>query len=230
MELDFTPFFEKYEQIVNAADTVFERLKKEYPEHVRCKLSCSDCCYAMFDLGLVEAVYISHKFHQHFEGTQKLALLEKANRADRKAYQIKRQAHNYLHAGKNEIEILSKIGSERVRCPLLSNDQNCELYAHRPVTCRLYGLPISISGMSHTCGKSGFEEGKSYPTVYLEKIQQPLEQISRELAQSLETQYTGMAEMLVPLSMALLTVYDEEYLGISCPQAENEKTTEVKDD
>jgi hypothetical protein len=84
--------------------------------------------------------------------------------------------------------------------------------------------------MSHTCGKTGFEEGKSYPTVYLEKIQQQLDQISRELAQSLETRYTGMAEMLVPLSMALLTVYDEEYLGISSPQSENEKTAEVKDD
>jgi len=184
----------------------------------------------MFDLGLVEALYINHKFHQHFEGAQKQALLEKANRADRKAYQIKRQAHTYLDAGKNEVEILSNIGAERVRCPLLSEAQNCKLYAHRPVTCRLYGLPISIAGMSHTCGKSGFEEGKSYPTVYLEKIQQQLEQISMELAQSLETRYTGMAEMLVPLSMALLTVYDEEYLGINAPQSENETTAEVKDD
>lgn len=230
MKLDFTPFFKKYEKVVNAADTAFERIKEEYPDHVRCKITCSDCCYAMFDLGLVEAVYINHKFQQHFEGAQKRALLEEANRADRKAYQIKRQAHNYLHAGKNEVEILSKIGAERIRCPLLSKDQNCELYAHRPITCRLYGLPISIAGMSHTCGKTGFEEGKSYPTVYLEKIQQQLEQISRELVQSLETRYTRMAEMLVPLSMALLTVYDEEYLGIRFPQAENEKTAEVKDD
>ena len=230
MELNFTPFFQKYEQVVNAADTAFERIKKGYPDHVRCKITCSDCCYAMFDLGLVEAVYINNKFHQHFEATQKQALLEEANRADRKAYQVKRQAHNYLHAGKNEVEILSNIGAERIRCPLLSNDQNCKLYAHRPVTCRLYGLPISINGMSHTCGKSGFEEGKSYPTVYLEKIQQQLSQISSELAQSLETRYTGMAEMLVPLSMALLTVYDEEYLGISSPKSENEKNAEVKDD
>ena len=142
MELDFRPFFEKYERVVNAADTAFERIKKEYPEHVSCKITCSDCCYAMFDLGLVEALYINHKFHQHFEGPQKQTLLEKANRADRKAYQIKRQAHNYIHAGKNEVEIFSKIGAERIRCPLLSNDQNCQLYAHRPITCRLYGLPI----------------------------------------------------------------------------------------
>ena len=230
MELDFTLFFEKYEQVVNAADTAFERIKKEYPEQVRCEITCSDCCYAMFDLSLVEAVYLNHKFHQHFEGKQKQALLEEANHADRKAYQIKRQAHNYLHAGKNEVEIFSKIGAERIRCPLLSDDQNCKLYPYRPITCRLYGVPISIAGMSHTCGKTGFEEGKSYPTVYLEKIQQQLEQISRELVQSLETRYTGMAEMLVPLSMALLTVYDEEYLGMRSPKSENEKTAEVKDD
>ena len=223
MEFDFTPFFQKYEQVVASADAAFERVKKEYPDLVRCEITCSDCCYAMFDLTFIEALYINHKFSGHFDETQKQALLEDANRADRKAYQVKRQAHSYLQAGKNEVEILSKIGAERIRCPLLNDDQQCAIYAYRPVTCRLYGLPISIFGMSHTCGKSGFEEGEAYITVYLEKIHQRLYGISGELTQALATRYTGLAEMLIPLSMALLTVFDEEYFGVAAVQSEKDK-------
>jgi len=77
--------------------------------------------------------------------------------------------------------------------------------------------------MSHTCGKSGFEEGEAYITVYLEKIHQRLYGISGELTQALATRYTGLAEMLIPLSMALLTVFDEEYFGVAAVQSEKDK-------
>lgn len=219
MDLDFTPFFSRYEQLMQAADAAFVRIKAEYPDKVTCKIGCADCCYALFDLSLIEALYINHKFNAEFEKDTKQNLLNKANRADRKIYQIKRQAYKYHQAGKNEVEILSKIGAESVRCPLLNQADRCDLYAYRPITCRLYGLPISIYGISHTCGKTGFNEGESYTTVHLEKIHEQLTQISMDLVGSIRTRYAKMAEMLVPLSMALLSVYDEEYLGVKPDQA-----------
>ena len=39
-------------------------------------------------------------------------------------------------------------------------------------------------------------------------------QLSAELAASIQSKYARLGEMLVPLSMALATVYDDEYLGI----------------
>jgi len=103
----------------------------------------------------------------------------------------------------------------RIRCPLLDAEERCRLYAHRPVTCRLYGVPAAIGGEAHVCGKSAFHKGKPYPTVALEKIQDRLSAMSLEIAQLLGTRFTELHLVYVPVSMALLTRYDAEYLGLT---------------
>jgi Fe-S-cluster containining protein len=211
--MDFTPFFKKYEVVSGAAEEVYKRVKKEYPECIRCKTKCSDCCYALFDLTLIEALYLNHRFNEKFEGKEKDVLINKSNKADREIYKIKRKAHKELEAGKDEAEIIEAMAKERIRCPLLNEDDMCDLYEYRPVTCRLYGIPTLINGRGHTCGFSGFVEGKEYPTVNLDIIQNRLYQISAELVKEIKTRYVKMDQMLVPLSMAVITVYDEKYLG-----------------
>ena len=214
MDIDFTPFFKQYEEVLAMGDKVFERVKNEHSECVKCKTKCSDCCYALFDLYLIEALYINEKFNKEFKGSERERLIEKSNIADRAVYKLKRKVYKDLEAGKNENEILSKMAKERVRCPLLNDDDMCDLYEYRPITCRLYGIPISIGGVSHTCGLSAFAEGKQYPTVNLEKIHNKLYEISVELVKEIKSRHIKMADVLVPLSMALLTIYDEDYLGV----------------
>lgn len=223
MKIDFTPYFEKYQEIVKQVDELFERVQKEHPECVTCKMKCADCCHALFDLTLIEAIYINHQINNHIKGKEKSKLIEKANLADRKTHRIKRQAYKSKTAGKDETEILMDIAAERVRCPLLNDDEMCDLYEHRPITCRLYGIPTSIGGRSHTCGKSGFVEGKPYPAVNMDVIHQRLYDISNELVREIKTKYVKMADMLVPLSMAILTDFDEEYLGVASPKNGQEK-------
>ncbi|MBU0986381.1 MAG: YkgJ family cysteine cluster protein, partial [Proteobacteria bacterium] len=169
------------------------------------------------------ALYINHQFNKKFKDQERQKIIDKANRADRKVYQIKRKAYKDMQSGKNEVDILMEIGAERCRCPLLNDKDMCDLYESRPVTCRLYGIPTSIGGISHTCGKSGFLEGKPYPSVNLDTVQQRLFQISQQLIAEIKSKYLKMGEMLVPLSMALLTVYDAEYLGMKSEQSASEK-------
>jgi Fe-S-cluster containining protein len=214
MEKIFEPFFKKYEELVKAADDVFELVSKEHSECVKCKIECSDCCHAMFDLTLIEAMYINHKFKEKIEGNAREAIINKANDIDRQIHKIKRKAVKELDAGSSEDEILAKLAGERVRCPLLNSKDSCDLYEYRPITCRFYGIPTSIGGVGHTCGKSGFIEGEKYPTVNLDIIHGRLQQISAEFVKEIKTEYIKLVDMLVPLSMALLSVYDEEYLGI----------------
>ena len=214
MDIDFTPFFKQYEEVLAMADKVFERVKNEHSECVKCETKCSDCCNALFDLYLIEALYINDKFNKKFKDGERERLIEKSNIADRTIYKLKRKAYKDLESGKDENEILSKMAEERVRCPLLNDDDMCDLYEYRPITCRLYGIPISIGGASHTCGLSAFAEGKQYPTVNLEKIQNKLYEISVELVKEIKSRHVKLADVLVPLSMALLTIYDEEYLGV----------------
>ena len=214
MDFDFTPYFKKYEELVAKSDDAFEKVRSAYAECVKCEEKCADCCYALFDLTLIEALYINYKFNQKKKGSEKAALLEKANQADRIVHKIKQKAHRDLQAGKSEDEILAELAKERVRCPLLNEAELCDLYDHRPLTCRFYGIPTAIAGKGHTCGKSAFEKGQPYPTVNLDAVNTQLQQISMELIRDLKSRYVKLADLLVPLSMALLTIYDDDYLGV----------------
>ena len=223
MDLDLTPYFEKYEALVEKADVAFEGVKDAYAECVKCKEKCADCCFALFDLTLIEALYLNHKFNEKFKGSGKAELLEKANRADRRIHKLKRKAYKDFEAGKSETDILVEMALERVRCPLLNEKELCDLYDNRPLTCRFYGIPTAIGGQGHTCGLSGFQEGEQYPTVNLDVVHNQLQQISAELIRDIKSRNVKLADLLVPLSMALTSDYDDVYLGIGEEEVEEVK-------
>ena len=212
--MDFGPYFMKYEALSKAAEQVFERVRQEFPDCVRCKEECSDCCYALFDLTLIEALYLNEKFKSKYTGEAREAMLEKANRIDRATHKIKRDAYRELQAGKSEDEILTALGAKKVRCPLLNDKDLCDLYDHRPITCRLYGIPTSIGGKGRTCSLSRFEDGKAYPTADIDKIHGRLQEISMELLRDIKSANIKLADILMPLSMAMVTVFNDEFMGV----------------
>jgi Fe-S-cluster containining protein len=215
MSVDLTSYFGKYEALVAQADGVFDRVKNAHADCVKCEEKCADCCFALFDLTLIEALYIHHKFNEKYQGSEKAEILEKSNRADRRIYKIKREAYKELQAGKNEGEILAAMAFERVRCPLLNEKELCDLYEYRPITCRFYGVPTAIGGAGHTCGKSGFTQGEKYPTVNLDAVHSQLQQISAELLRDIQSKNVKLADLLVPLSSAVILDFDDVFLGIA---------------
>lgn len=208
------PFFEQYEALSASIERAFETVKNQYPDCVKCNPLCSDCCYALFDLTLIEALYINERFHNKYRGENIDQLMERCNQIDRTLYKLKKSAFKAAESGKEENDILKEMAEARVRCPMLNNDQTCEIYEFRPLTCKLYGIPTAIGGQGYTCGLSAFKSGEKYPTADLDKIQNRLLQLSAELSVAIGSKYPRMGEMIVPLSMALITVYDDEYLGI----------------
>ncbi|MDL2267766.1 YkgJ family cysteine cluster protein [Desulfovibrio sp. OttesenSCG-928-G15] len=220
---DLTPFFERYETQAKEADALFAHIRSQYPDLVVCKEKCSSCCHAMFDLSLVEALYLNGKFNERFPpGKERTAILDAADSADRTAARIKRKVFKESKEGKDSNEILAEIARVKVRCPLLDENDRCIMYDVRPVTCRLYGVPTAIGGQSHTCGLTGFLQGEKYPTVALDKIQHRLSALSTELTTFIGTAYTELDSMYVPVSTALLTQYDAAYLGIGGIQKEKD--------
>ncbi len=227
MDFDFTPYFKQYELLVDQVDQIVARVKNEYPACINCKKGCTDCCYALFDLTLVEALYLNHKFRDAFGVNADF--LETANKADRALVRLKKRAfQEYNENKKDEVTILHEMGRERIRCPLLNEREMCALYEYRPLTCRLYGIPTSIQGMSHTCGKSGFDEGQKYPAVNMDKLFEQLKAISAQIVADIKTPYKKMDEMLVPVSMAMLTDYDDVFFGFSKEEDEEETKTRPK--
>jgi len=224
MKMDLIPYFKKYEALVAKAEKVFAQVKEKYPDAVKCEKGCADCCHALFDLTLIEASYVNQRFNETFSGKTKADIIEKADKADRQIYKIKKAAYRSTQAGKSEEDVVEEVGQKRIRCPLLRADNLCEMYAYRPIACRVYGIPQAIGGKGRTCGLSGFIQGESYPTLNHDLIHDQLMSLSSDMVTAIHSRHLRMAEMLVPLSMALITDYNEDYLGIS----EEESLEQIK--
>ncbi|MCF8024531.1 MAG: YkgJ family cysteine cluster protein [Desulfobacteraceae bacterium] len=221
MDLDFTPFFKKYETIAASADEAFRRIKEAYPDEVVCKPKCTDCCYALFDLTLIEAFYLNYHFNRNFSGRSREEMLEKANAVDRKIYQLKRDAFKKTREGASEEKVVEEMAKQRIRCPLLNKSDLCDLYDYRPVACRIYGVPLAIAGSARTCGKTGFTHGEQYTTINMDALHDRLLGLSGEFVNAIGSKHVKMSDVLVPVSMALLTDYNEEYLGIAADPEES---------
>ncbi|MCD4722525.1 MAG: YkgJ family cysteine cluster protein [Desulfobacula sp.] len=214
MTLDLREHFVKYEALVQIVDAVFNRVKKEFPKEVFCREKCSDCCYAIFDLTLIEALYLKNKFLETITGKEKNDLLEIAGKTDRALVKMKRDAFKKVKKGADELEIVGEMSQERVRCPLLGEDNLCVMYEHRPITCRVYGIPTSTAGVSHICGRTNFKQGEAYPTLNMDKIYTQLQLLSAQLVKDINSEKIRMHEMLIPVSMVMVTDFNEEYLGV----------------
>jgi hypothetical protein len=88
------------------------------------------------------------------------------------------------------------------------------MYESRPITCRVYGIPTSTAGTSHICGRTNFKQGEPYPTLNMDKIYTQLQLLSAQLVKDIRSKNIRMHEMLIPVSMALVTDFNEDYLGV----------------
>lgn len=211
MNSDLSQFFSEYEALVAQVDAVFQKVSGSFASEVRCKEGCSDCCHAIFDLTLIEAMYLNSKF-SGLDDVRRNEILIEADKADRKAQLLKRKVSKEA-AEVDHAEILLRTARERLRCPLLDDGDKCALYDYRPITCRIYGIPLEIGGKSHTCGLSGFEPGRQYPAVKLERIQDMLLSLSNRVLDAVGSKYDDFRLMHVPVSTAVMTVYSQEYFG-----------------
>lgn len=155
------------DKLFAAVDQAFNSVRQAHPEAITCGKGCADCCQAVFDVSFVEAVNLQAQ-------VQLLAPKVQAQIAG--AAQEARQAWEQMLASHLDP------ATARIRCPLLDEQGFCLCYEARPVNCRTYGIPTVIDGKGHVCGLSGFEPGKSYPTVNLASLQRMLHELSVQLA------------------------------------------------
>jgi len=56
--MSLSELFKRYEEITARADQAFEKMRRDYPDCVRCNIHCTDCCYAVFGLFMIEALFL----------------------------------------------------------------------------------------------------------------------------------------------------------------------------
>ena len=174
-------------------------MAEEYGSCIKCDLHCSDCCHAVFGLFLIEAAYLREHFEQ-MKDTAMQEALARCERADRDMERIQKMLEAFEDDPQMRHYTLAK---ERVRCPLLDNQDECVLYHRRPITCRLYGIPTRIQGKARVCGKSGFKQGEKYPIFDLDAMYHKLYVLSREFVEDAGQEDTEKASLLISVAKAI---------------------------
>jgi Fe-S-cluster containining protein len=183
-----------YELLADRADAAFADMAKAHGEAVQCRPHCSDCCHAVFGLFLVEAAYVHEHFFRLNPDVQKAALL-RCSEMERGLRRLEKKAQIHEDDPQMQHYILA---TERIRCPLLDDNRECVLYLHRPITCRVYGIPTRIQGKARVCGKSGFKSGEAYGAFDLDGVYSSLHALSVQLLQ-----INGKEENLEPASLLI---------------------------
>lgn len=125
-----------YRELLDRADAWYRAARAANSAAVPCTKGCRDCCLGLFDVSLADRDLLR-------EG---LAAAEPAVRDDiaaRAAAIV--QAHGLGETldgwSDREIDAVCDAAGD-VECPVLGPGGECRLYAHRPLTCRLAGIPL----------------------------------------------------------------------------------------
>lgn len=135
----------QYRQLLAAVDAWFARCQSLPGGGTGCR-GCAECCRGLFDITLLDATMLRQGFDCLPEETREQVLERVRPILDRLQARFPGFAQPYLLTGL-PVEQFPLSGEEETPCPLLDAAGRCLLYEHRPLTCRLYGLPhIDFSG------------------------------------------------------------------------------------
>ena len=124
-----------YRDILDRADAHFAGVMQAQPQNLQCGAGCSLCCYGLFEIGSGDVPVIA-------EG---LAALHPQRRKKiiRRAKDILAQSqHPNLRECSPEEKEAFFDRTQSTPCPNLGPDGLCEMYEHRPLVCRTFGLPL----------------------------------------------------------------------------------------
>lgn len=134
---------ERYGILLGEVDSWFAACMERHGDLISCGRGCSSCCRGLFDITLLDALYLRQGFD----------LLP-----DRVKSDVRHKALSRLRGIEerwplfSEPWLLNPIPEEEwdgimpeddeAPCVLLSEQGGCLVYEHRPMTCRLNGIPL----------------------------------------------------------------------------------------
>jgi Fe-S-cluster containining protein len=135
--------------LVQIVDAAMAQAVAKSGSWLQCKPGCAECCRGAFPITQLDAARLQ-------EGLAKLEISDPP-----RAARVRRRAHNFIAlsgdfpgdpatgilAEDEESEERFAAFAEDALCPALDTDTlTCDLYASRPLTCRIFGPAVSSGG------------------------------------------------------------------------------------
>jgi Fe-S-cluster containining protein len=115
-------------------DEWFRRIRQQYPRQMRCGKGCTACCYGLFDISLADAVDVARGFEKLPPDVQQRV----RSRAVDLHSMIRERT--FSEDDPRIDQIVDNANSPA--CPCLGDAGECLIYEHRPLACRLEGVPM----------------------------------------------------------------------------------------
>jgi Fe-S-cluster containining protein len=142
-------------ELLHILDNWLERANERGGEHIACRRGCAQCCVGAFAIDALDAQRLQQGMNELTERD-----LPRAQRVLRRAAEsLERTVDGFpgdpetgiLDDSAEAEEIFEEFANDEP-CPALDPETlTCDLYAHRPMTCRVYGPPVRTEGGLGVC-------------------------------------------------------------------------------
>ena len=142
-------------ELLKIIDNWLVKANERGGEHIACRKGCAQCCIGVFAIDRLDALRLQRGLNALADSD-----LERAQRVLQRAAESLERNVDYF-PGDMETGILDEtLEAEEVfeefandePCPALDPETlTCDLYAHRPLTCRVYGPPVRSEGGLGVC-------------------------------------------------------------------------------
>lgn len=188
------------------AESWYAGVQAKHPGQVVCKKGCFDCCLGLFDISLLDADLLR-------EG---LAAADPQVRADieAKARALMEKVFEFRPDLRGETTLESLKPDELddlcdamgdVRCPVLGDQGECRLYEHRPLLCRLNGVPLKNGTGEVVCAEGCFKNSlgvKDVPVIDYTRLRRDERRLLKNLHESRKPDAgSPAATMFIPMAV-----------------------------
>jgi Fe-S-cluster containining protein len=143
------------DELLRILDNWLQRANGRAGEHIACRSGCAQCCIGVFAIDRLDALRLQRGLNDLADRD-----LERAQRVLQRAAESLEQNIDFfpgdeetgiLDESADAEEIFEEFANDEP-CPALDPETlTCDLYAHRPMTCRIFGPPIRTEGGLGAC-------------------------------------------------------------------------------
>lgn len=136
--------------VVETIDVALARASRLAGENLACRPGCSECCIGLFPINRLDASRLRQGLEElrDRDPQRAAAIVERARlTVEQLAKDFPGDPATGRLSGEEAEEDRFFEAHAALPCPVLDPaTQTCDLYAHRPVSCRTYGPPVRFGG------------------------------------------------------------------------------------